>query len=531
MRKLALLFLLKLSTYAIGQNCFFPFQDQFGNRFATDVLTIEQMACKMRDSLPERFRDDFGVFDFSYYHLNEFMPDAYNLIWNQEIQKAKNQKLFYLFVGRIYSNNSSNNRVKVELAFPQMEEFDCVTNEQIQFLEHQIAILGSNNITTSITKIYSDALKQLTDFIAEKKICCNTGNRSSCGNCIEDEAFSSYLKGLGYSELEVNFTEAINYIDTSSNVKEFAKLSFNINNSVVNINNDIKDLVNELGELTDNISAEICLYDNNNCSNTFKVIESSNSNNSTLYFKVKVIGLNSMVNHKVYIKLESNIFLGKGSGTLFVKSFDPNFSTSQIIESAKYFTKLAGVKVGLKPVTKNLKVGDTDGFVFVGKNRSKIKSFIFNSIIVQPLLNLNTCDETSSITDWLDNPTNAKEFPNPERSPGKFILVATDAHLTETIDSYTNSQDENKLLVTGGKLRLIGFLILHGTSHIGGFEHSSSISYMEGKGYASNGNWLANNCLDCDNTDDPRITFEEIIKETKKDFPYIINQTNAVFGY
>lgn len=268
-----LLIIFILSSNLVSQNCFFPLQDQSGYRQLLDENLIETEAGVIKDSLPSRFRDDFGVFDFGYYHLNEFMPEAYNEIWNQEIKNAKIQKNFYLFIGRIYSNNPDLNRIKVEIVFPQTGDFDCVTNEQIQFLEHQITISGNKNIDNSVSNIYSVTLQQLKDFILDKKICCNTSNRFSCSNCIEDESFVSYLNSLGYKETATTFTEALSYIDSLNGVKEFAKIKFNLDGISYDVNQTIKNLVQDYKEFSGNVTAEIHLYNNSNCDIVFKLIE------------------------------------------------------------------------------------------------------------------------------------------------------------------------------------------------------------------------------------------------------------------
>ncbi len=92
---------------------------------------------------------------------------------------------------------------------------------------------------------------------------------------------------------------------------------------------------------------------------------------------------------------------------------------------------------------------------------------------------------------------------------------------------YFGESDDNDFGKPGDIYRSVGFIILHGTSHNAGFKHDSP---PLGEGYCADAPVIQGR-LRCPSSDCSLRTFEKIIIDTKKDYNYMIIQTNERYGY
>lgn len=500
---------------------------------------LEAVATDLINELPDTFKAKFKIYDFIFYPLNDYMDKDFTFFWNQVIGTAQVESEYFLLIGFEATSKGVFNKIHVDLNFPAELDFDCVTSEQIKYLKAEISKATNLLKQQSVAEISKAAIAILKNFIIDKVICCDTGNRNYCNNCLEDDQFIDYMEEFEFNITNISSLTKTTYYNTATNVKEYAKLTMNFGGEVVDVNQTIIDLVEDLTELSDNVSAEIRYFDLNSCDSTFNLIDANPYENSTeTYIFIKVIGMNSQLGDKISIKVETNLLNGKGTGTLYLLNAT-NLNTSSIISKTKEFFNLAGLKIKVNSFTKNSKIGLTDGFAVIGKSKSKVVDLIFGTDALRldisyyddPEYNPSgtkfICKQTNDINNW---PLMDKlSVTNPERSTRRCIMV--DESQLEGDDHkfinylYSNSADDNKLRESGGIYRSIAFLIIHGTAHQAGFNHGIS---PEGQAYCMEGKFLpgylgCNACIGL-------TTYEKIINWAKKDYFYMIKQTNERFG-
>lgn len=517
----------------VSQSCYTVIGDYNGFQNPSIISELNTKSCELKDAMPSRFRNDFGVFDFGFYPLNENMAEGFDGFWQEAQKLAIASKSYYLLIGREASINGIYNKIHIDLKFPKSHELDCVTDEQISYLRFQIEKNVNSIKNKSLLELETKAIEIFKDFVETKIICCDQGNRTQCGNCLDVEDFTEYLSDNNFNSTNVQTLTKTNLNVISENVKEFAQLNFTLDGTQVDVNQDVKDLVAELKEFSDNVLAEIQYYSVDSCSKSFDMVESNPFKGSaTPYFYIKVIGTNSILGDKISVKLESNLYKGKGSGTLFVLNLNGENETSKIITHTQYFFDLAGLNIKLKPIKKLETIGDYDGIVVIGNNKTKVAKFVLGNLMsmldTHEPCSTEQHDKESFYNKWYLKPTKD----NPEISSRKTILISTE-NFSYVKYKWNDTKNSNKLEGSDGSSRLIGFIILHGTSHNAGFKHDyygddeTGLGYdINGKGYADHGHVIT----DYLNNYQTLFSFEKIIEHTKDLYGHIIVQTNVRYG-
>lgn len=298
-----------LATFVKSQNCYQVIGDQVGFQSTAIIQEMELASCALRDSFPSRFRNDFKVLDFGFYPVNNFTKGNFETVWQDFKKKAGESQNFYLLIGRAASIDGIYSKIFIDIKFPKTHEFDCVTDVQISILRNILELEANKIKDQSIVQLEKAIMSKFQEFLSDKLICCNTGNRSTqCGECLDNESFANYLDQNEFNVSTVENLVKTEYKNTSGNIKEYAKLSFSQNGATIDVIQTVKDLVNELIAVTPNVGAEIQYYKSDSCSVSFNVVESNPFKGSNyLYFYIKAVGINSILGDKFSMKIETNI--------------------------------------------------------------------------------------------------------------------------------------------------------------------------------------------------------------------------------
>ncbi|MBK8623696.1 MAG: hypothetical protein IPN79_18560 [Saprospiraceae bacterium] len=546
-----LIFITLLSLLAVsgwGQN-YVRLGDASGFKLSNiDVNNLEAASTDLINQLPDTFKTRFKIYDFAFYPLNEYMDQNFTFWWESIKSKAQEESEYFLLIGLEANSKGVFDKIHIELNFPTEIDFDCVTSEQIKYLKIELSQATNKLKQKPVVEVEKEAIRILKNFILDKIVCCDTGNRNYCSNCLEDDKFIDYMEEFEFNITNVTSLTKTTYYNTSTNVKEYAKLTMNFDGEVVDVNQTIEDLVEDLAELSDSVSAEIRYFDLFSCDSTFNLVDDNPYLNSDdTYFFIKVIGMNTPLGDKISIKVETNLLNGKGTGTLYLLNAT-NLSTASIISKTKEFFQLTGLKIKLNTITKKSKIGKNDGFVVIGKSKSKVVDLIFGTDALRLDISYyddpeytpnpgcpacrptkHECKQHQDIRNW-PRMENLGEL-NPERSTLRCIMIDVSELNGDDNNSlnwaYSNNSDDNDLRKPGGTYRSIAYLILHGTAHQAGFHHDRE---PEGQAYCMDG-VRTGQFLSCGGAQCHFKTYESLIEDAKKRYKYMIKQTNERYGY
>ena len=85
----------------------------------------EAAACDLIRSLPSEFQNQFRVYDFGFYRLNEYMEEGVDKIWQEMIRQVEQMTPYYLIFGKESSTQGIYSTIRVAVKLPLAESFGC----------------------------------------------------------------------------------------------------------------------------------------------------------------------------------------------------------------------------------------------------------------------------------------------------------------------------------------------------------------------------------------------------------------------
>ena len=545
--KLLLIGLISIySTIGLSQyyNCL---SDLSGIGIHCDQDASEQAAMKVATSMPSNYVDSFKVYTIGYYlHSNSFV-DGENVFTALAINTIKTESPYYLLIIRVINPNNAIERINSIVNLPIHDSLDCIDPGQLNVLNSIISqqIMDSyensnkNNLDYLLSEI--KGINYLYEYVIDKKICCS--ERTFCEECYSESALEVYLKQKKYSILSLQNIEYELSESSSQFYNQKHELSITYNNLSLNVNQDIIPFVEEFSEYSDQIFVNIQFYENYDNIICNAVLESISQNHtfdiSKPYFYLNIIGYNSSETGKsIAFKLETNIKQnGKsGSGTLYFINLDSSTDTKSLIDSCNYFFRKAGItSIHTEKLLadNSCDIGQTDGVIIIGKERSKIFNYLTNQV---ELCDFISDPDYASFLEWAKN--NVKS--NIERTRKYIGVIST---LPDGLNTYYLHYDKdnptNRLSssYTNRKYRLLGFVVLHATAHMSEYVHwtlddeqegfEAPANIKEGRGFADEAIVIKNKLLDP--YSDEWATFEKIIQWTITNHIHVINDINERF--
>lgn len=191
--------LLTLTTVKLTSQCYKVEADFGGMDNSSYQAALEAAACQLRDSFPTIHQNDFKVYDFGFYSLNQYQQGGFKAVWDKVRSSVASQSQYYLLFGKITNNEGVYIELWVDLVLPRNNSFTCID-------------LLSSNLRENLRKKYEttaneihesngkspqqyhlaeiEVMKQLSEYVGGLKQCCDFANRSAdqCSSCVLSNA-------------------------------------------------------------------------------------------------------------------------------------------------------------------------------------------------------------------------------------------------------------------------------------------------------------------------------------------------------
>ena len=108
---------------------------------------LESAACQLKLSLPEQYQNEFKVFDFGFYRINEFTKGGFEEVWDKIILDVQQQSPYYLLFGKITNTEGAYSNIWVDFKLPDISDGCFVRDALINENLTQILNADSNPYT------------------------------------------------------------------------------------------------------------------------------------------------------------------------------------------------------------------------------------------------------------------------------------------------------------------------------------------------------------------------------------------------
>ena len=132
---LILFFQLSFSGFIYAQ-CFKVEADLAGMDNSSFQEALESAACQLRDSFPEIHQNDFKVFDFGFYSIQENQQGGFQAVWEKVKETVANQSKYYLLFGKISNSTGVYVEFWVDLVLPRDNIFFCIDHLSLNLREN-----------------------------------------------------------------------------------------------------------------------------------------------------------------------------------------------------------------------------------------------------------------------------------------------------------------------------------------------------------------------------------------------------------
>jgi hypothetical protein len=236
MKKLFLILLTVLTVQITnGQNCFEKLPELSGFDLSGYQSQIESAACKVRDSLPLNFQNDFKVYDAGFYiHMENFNGFGYPEGFSQLANSISSP--YYVLVGKQNESRGLFTKFWVDVKLPDITGNGCIPNlneeasNLVEFvIEREFNQSGRSPYAYPAALI--SALESLNEFIATAKVCCeNGGDVAQCLACNNPDNIAAKLLSLGFVQEDIqNIGDYVGSTSFPSEIVDHANLLFTVN--------------------------------------------------------------------------------------------------------------------------------------------------------------------------------------------------------------------------------------------------------------------------------------------------------------
>lgn len=197
MNKLKLLLITFLSVFLLNitnsQNCYEVIADMSGIDISSYQAELEAAACELVEAFPEEFQNQFKVYDYGFFRMNEFMQGGFQTVWDKVIDDIPTP--YYLVFGKQSDQTGIYTKFWVDLKLPDGNFFLCINqlspnlreNLKIkyQIVANEIHEYNGKN-PFQYLKAEIAVMRQLQEYINELNNCCDYQNRSysNCRACV-----------------------------------------------------------------------------------------------------------------------------------------------------------------------------------------------------------------------------------------------------------------------------------------------------------------------------------------------------------
>lgn len=219
-----LITIISIVNFTIGQNCYVQLADMSGFDTAPYQSQLEDAACELIQEFPSDVQNQFKVFDFGFYSLNESMQGGFQAVWDKVIQDAASQSPYYLLFGKQSDRTGVYTKFWLDLKLPTDGKFSCFESDFYNKIEFKVlqkvnADYASNgNSPYSYSGAEIEGIEELKDWITEIVNCCDPELRyknNGCSLCswTTQEALE-YFSLNGFEQDSVLITSTLPPIDS-----------------------------------------------------------------------------------------------------------------------------------------------------------------------------------------------------------------------------------------------------------------------------------------------------------------------------
>jgi hypothetical protein len=186
--------ILLLSTQLKSQ-CYKIEADFGGMDNSSYQAALEAAACQLRDSFPSIHQNDFKVYDFGFYSMNQYMQGGFKAFWEKVKTNVAAKSQYYLLFGKITNNEGVYTELWVDLVLPRNNSFTC-----IDLLSPNLRENLRKKYETTANEIHEsngkdpkqyhlaeiEVMKQLSEYVGGLKQCCDFNRMSAdqCSSCV-----------------------------------------------------------------------------------------------------------------------------------------------------------------------------------------------------------------------------------------------------------------------------------------------------------------------------------------------------------
>jgi hypothetical protein len=164
---------------------------------AAHLSELESAACALRDSMPLSLKNKIKVFDFGFYALSENLKGGNPPIFQQAIDRAKEESEFYIIFGKESNSDGIYTKFWFDMKLPRTMRFSCHTERYWSDLIIKYKILA-NSIHEKNKKDFSkyhdaeiEVMDSIAHYIGRLKDCCIED-----GSCNPDECVLSQAEAI-----------------------------------------------------------------------------------------------------------------------------------------------------------------------------------------------------------------------------------------------------------------------------------------------------------------------------------------------
>ncbi len=205
-----------------NSQCYIQLGDYSGFDTSPYLDTLEAAACDLIRSLPSEFQNQFRVYDFGFYRLNEYMEEGVDKIWQEMIRQVEQMTPYYLIFGKESSTQGIYSTIRVAVKLPLAESFGCPLKTNAGLIESDLVnLLNSNDNPYAYAKKEIDAMK----YLKWEEILAQFDKQ----NC---DLLYSRLEALGFEARQVKIVEPLLAIAPRSRVSATCNVTDNTDFSV-----------------------------------------------------------------------------------------------------------------------------------------------------------------------------------------------------------------------------------------------------------------------------------------------------------
>ena len=97
--------LLVFANMSYSQNCYIKLSDVTGIDMSGYQADLKAKACELQQAFPVEYQNQFKVFDFGFYSLNEYMQGGFQAVFDKMKADAISQSNYYWLVCWQYIQN------------------------------------------------------------------------------------------------------------------------------------------------------------------------------------------------------------------------------------------------------------------------------------------------------------------------------------------------------------------------------------------------------------------------------------------